>query len=93
MALPDWEPGLIEGTEYEALPAHILSNLYDYVQEGRSVGHFLTGLLENDLQKALGHADQENQHLIVLWARYVYNRLPSGCWGSPEKVKQWQENS
>lgn len=88
--MSNWKPDPIKpGSEYEKLPSHLVSSIHRYVQEGQQPGDFLTGLLENDLRKAVSHADGENQVLLAVWTRYLYNRIPAPCHGSKEKVEQW----
>lgn len=88
----DWEPKEItSANDYDQLPRHLVENLHRYVREGRSLGHFLTAILENDLGKAVQHADGTNQKLLAVWARYVFNRIPADCHGSKEKVQAWIE--
>lgn len=60
-----------------------------YYQHGIPTGSFLEAVLENNLKEAIGRADSdaiENLKDIVI---YLYNDIPSICWGSPEKVKNW----
>lgn len=75
--------------EYQALPKMGLRSLELYVNNRIKPGDFLTGVLENDLQKACAHADRENAPLITLWAKLIYNHTPSPCWGRPGKVRTW----
>ncbi len=60
-----------------------------YVEHKIPPGHFITAVLENDLKEAFGRADtnamQNIKHIIC----YCYNEIPSDCWGSKEKVKNW----
>jgi hypothetical protein len=64
-----------------------------YIETGRPVGGFLTALLSNDLMGAFGKADLSNQHAMLNWATYLYNAVPSGCFGSPKRVKAWQDHN
>lgn len=60
-----------------------------YVKHGIPTGSFLNAVLENNLKEAVGRADHHailNLKDIVI---YLYNDVPSTCWGSPEKVKNW----
>jgi hypothetical protein len=71
------------------IPEHMMRSLRRYIQQGAPVGDFLTAVLENDLGKACGHADSENLQNLPAFVAYLYNEAPSGCHGSPEKVRAW----
>ena len=64
----------------------IKESLYNYAYHGYELGGFLTAVVENDLFKALGNADSYNRATIYQITSYIYNELPSTCWGSPEVV-------
>lgn len=64
----------------------------NYVKHGLEPGGFITAVLANDLMSALGRADTENRQDIFEIAQYVYNKIPSGCHGSYEKVDKWLAN-
>lgn len=68
---------------------HLIDSLDRYVQHRIPPGGFLTSVLENNLVGAVGKADFENQRNLVAICDYVYNQLPSTCWGSKEKVREW----
>jgi len=75
-------------TDYTVLP---LKDIIDeYVKTGCYLGDFLTALLENNLLRTFAHADSTNVQLIGLYVKYLYNKVPSMCWGSVEKVHAWQ---
>ncbi len=61
-----------------------------YVQHGCQPGHFLTAVLENDLVGAFGRADYEAMENLKHIIAYCYNKIPSDCWGSKERVSQWK---
>ncbi len=54
--------------------------------------NFITSVLNNDLFGAFARGDNEAianlKHIIC----YCYNEIPSECWGSKEKVKEWLTN-
>ncbi len=73
----------------ERIPSYLKAGLDRYANNHAPVGGFLTAVLGNDLVGALSKADPEavlSLHDIV---GYCHNEIPSGCWGSPEKVKAW----
>jgi hypothetical protein len=73
-------------SEYRQIPTHLLNKLDAYATAGVSLGHFLTAIVENDLNKAFAHADGDNIHHIAALTKYVYNQLPNDCWGSASIV-------
>ena len=80
--------------EYEffgfTIPGYMMDDLEAYIETGRGVGHFLTAVLENNLMKALDHADIHNRANLPAYGGYLYNKAPGGCYGSPELVKAWR---
>jgi hypothetical protein len=71
------------------IPERMLGALQRYVDHGIKPGDFLTAVLSNDLREACGRADDENQRLIFEYVKFLHNHVPSGCWGSPENVRNW----
>ena len=71
----------------------MLEKLNAYAERHEPVGGFLRAVLENDLQLAVGRADASNLYNLPAYMIYLYNEMPSPCWGSPEKVKAWLENA
>ena len=78
-------------TGLEALPEYMHEGVCGYIRHGHQVGGFLTALFSNDLMEAVTRADDCNCACMLNWARFVYNEMPSDSWGSPEKVRAWQE--
>jgi len=69
--------------------ADIKESLIMYSNEGLRPGGFLESVLANDLFGALGKADSYNRATIFQITSYIYNFLPSNCWGSYEIVNEW----
>ena len=67
----------------------MLQALRAYADHGVEPGGFLTAVLENNLMEAVSRADNYNVRGLYEICCYVYNRLPSNCHGSPERVQQW----
>jgi hypothetical protein len=61
-----------------------------YVEEGIPPGSFLKAVLANDFMRAVSRADSSNGELLREWAMFVYNYLPTDCWGSYEIVDGWR---
>jgi hypothetical protein len=74
----------------EKLPYHMRGGMERWISHGVMPGDFGTAVLENDLVKAFGYADDTNQACMKVWAQWLYNDAPAGCWGSKEKVEEWE---
>lgn len=71
------------------VPPHTKETLDAWAATGRPCGHFATAILSNDLREAVGRADTDHLRALPAIVAYVYNRLPIGCWGSPEAMDRW----
>ncbi len=78
--------------EYDNIPDAILLAINNHVLIGQHCGHFVTAVLSNDLIEAVNRADDECQKCLRSIVRYLYNRCPSGCWGSKKKMEEWRKN-
>lgn len=76
-------------TSYGVIPEHMLESLNNYVLHGVPTGDFLYAVLSNDLFEAFGRADSGNQAAMKDYVMYIYNFLPTACWGSSEAVDGW----
>ena len=74
------------GFEEYKIPLRMRNGIRRYLLLGEDMGHFLTALFENDFQMTVARADDENRGMLREWAFFVYNYVPSGSWGSKEKV-------
>ena len=74
---------------YPQIRESVVAALIAYAERRRPVGDFLTAVLRNDLRDTIGRADDENLAALLYIVRFVYQELPSGCWGSREKIKVW----
>lgn len=75
--------------EYTVIPELTQGALTRYVENRIATGGFLAKVLANDLFGAVGHADENNLRALPAIVRYVYNCMPSECWGDADKVKAW----
>lgn len=66
-----------------------VEDILNYVNEGYPPGDFLYAVLTNNLKEAFGRADSNNREYMFQIVSFLWNHVPSGCWGSPEKVKAW----
>jgi hypothetical protein len=79
----------INGSDYKDVPKYLLVMLNDYARNRIPLGHFLTAVLEDRLGETVARADLDNIRCIRGIVMFVYNELPNGCHGSPDKVKAW----
>jgi hypothetical protein len=76
---------------YGRLPPHLQGGVRRYIEEGIPPGDFLTAVITNNLRLAVGHADSTSLAALTDIVRFFHNESPSGCWGTPEKMKLWME--
>lgn len=76
------------------VPEVLLDSLIEWAVTGRHPGGFLEALLSNDLGLTLQFADREllpeDVPLRQLY-QCLFMHLPSGCHGSLERVRAWQQ--
>ncbi len=71
------------------IPARMMSGIRRYIDDGTPTGDFLRAVIGNDLQEAVGRADDENLANLPAYIGYFYNEAPLPCWGSKEKMQAW----
>jgi hypothetical protein len=76
---------------YEMLPEHMREGMQLWVERGIDPGDFLMAVLQNDLMGALGKADSTNIDRLKDYGMFLYNEVPSDCFGSLENVSAWME--
>lgn len=74
---------------FDRLPERMQEPARAYVEDHRRVGGFLSAVLSNDLVGAFGFADPENLAAMRDWTLWLWNDIPSECWGSRAKVEAW----
>lgn len=80
---------LIHSLNENGIPGYMHDGVLQYVLNHRACGDFFMAVVSNDLKEACGRADHNNQFLLFDYVRFLYNSVPSGCWGSKEKVTKW----
>jgi len=60
-----------------------------YVEHHHRTGGFLQAVLSDKLIEAISRADEQALDNLPHIVAYLWNEVPSGCWGSPEKVQSW----
>lgn len=77
--------------DYSLIPEHMRGGVKSYFEHGVMPGSFLRFVLENNLVEAVVCADRINKAHLIEWAKFLYNEMPLGSWGSREKVKAWSK--
>ena len=73
------------------VPVWFIPKIVQWITGQIVPGNFLQAVLANDLQKAVGHADDISLECLSGIIKFLYNDAPGACWGSPDKVKSWLE--
>ena len=76
-----------------AIPQRTKDALDRYATQHIDTGGFLRAVLTNDLFSAINRADRENLAALVEICEYIYNELPSECWGNEAKVWAWMQDA
>ena len=71
------------------IPALLLEGITNYVEHRVKPGGFLSSVLQNDLVRAYGRADEESLRALPQIINYLNANVPATCWGSPEKYSDW----
>lgn len=78
-------------TAHVKLPLHMIPGLARWVLWGIPPGNFLRQLLLNRFVNAVAAADDYNREHLIPWAMFLYNDLPSDCWGSEAAISAWSQ--
>lgn len=81
----------LEGFSHFGLkvPWELHGGIVNYAIHHTAAGDFLTGVITNDLGKTMSHGTFENLQALPAIYSFFYNRIPSECWGSKEKMASW----
>lgn len=60
-----------------------------FVALGMRPGGFITAVMCNDLREAIGRGDEGALLNLPHIVAYLVNNVPSGVWGSPERMQEW----
>ena len=69
----------------------IKGGLERWADHGIRPGSFLISVLENDLFGAYQAADSDNLYALPSIVYYIRNYLPSLCYGSPGRMREWEQ--
>lgn len=75
--------------DYAQIPESCMDGLMLYITDRIMPGSFLQAVLEGDLHRACGRADDTNLWLLPVYAAWLHNEAPMQCYGSPELVQAW----
>lgn len=71
------------------IPDYMIGGFDRYYRCGILPGSFATAVMVNDLAGACRHADDTNKRLLGEYVAMLYNDFPTACWGSTERVHEW----
>ena len=74
---------------YPTIPENTLDTLRSYVVNGIRPGGFLTGIITDDLNKTCREAAGDNKKAVVSIWTFLFQKMPSSCWGSTKKMREW----
>ena len=72
-----------------AIPSHLIRALLLYARERQPVGHFLQNVIANDLMGAMGRAAPVSRASLYQLTMFIFNELPSPCWGTQSRYNMW----
>lgn len=85
-ALPEWKAALMRSR----IPERMHGSIGRWIVSGVPPGSFLRAVIRNDFADAVVSADDENILLLKAYVAFFYNDAPTGCWGSPDVLKNWK---
>ena len=88
----DREEQIKEAMRKYNLPDYMENGVINYVIHHIKPGSFLSGVLSNNLYKAIGSADSTNIQKIKDWVIFVVNEVPSDSLGK-QNFHEWINQS
>jgi hypothetical protein len=71
------------------IPPHTREAIENYLLRGYEPGSFVSGLLANDMFRAVGSMDHVNEKQLKHIVTWVLNVLPPASFGSWDRVREW----
>ena len=71
------------------VPKHLQRDILAYVILGKQPSGFREAVLRNNLMDAVDRANEEEMAALKSVAEFIFNYVPSGCWGSKKKIDSW----
>jgi hypothetical protein len=78
---------------YRSIPTDMLETLDRYLEQGLHPGEAMAAVLANNLRMAFNYGDEAFLGKLRVLVRYLWNRCPSGAWGSDDTVQEWVTSS
>ena len=80
-----------EALAESGIPDYMQHHVAAYMETGRPVGDFLSAVINNDLNRAVAHADANNIRALPEYVRFFFNHCPVGSWGHENATSEWRE--
>jgi hypothetical protein len=74
----------------DLFPTRIQETLEKWINEGGDLSGFWHAMLSGDYEAAALNADAVNECHFVGIVLFLVSSAPSGCFGSPARVKEWR---
>jgi hypothetical protein len=74
------------------IPIYMHNGIINWIINGIRPGNFLCAVFENDLKGSFMSADDGNIYRLHAYVNFLYSAAPDSCWGSKEKVAQWEKD-
>lgn len=78
---------------YGRIPTSTKDAILDWALHRIPPEGFVEAVLCNDLTNAVGRADSENLRALSDTVKFLYNWVPSACWGSVESYNRWMAST
>lgn len=81
-----------ESPEYAVVAPWFFAAVEDWVERRHGGDEPLfAALITGNLRGIVEQADSSSQRTVWLMLKYLYNHVPSDCWGSLEAARAWSE--
>ena len=87
----DWQPFSLRGYVPMCFPEHIVKAVRGYLVRGDPMGGYLTALFDGRSFQAVCSADPSNFDRFAYQMKWIAQCVPTGAFGSPEKMASWIE--
>jgi len=86
-----YQKNLEKKLEEYKIPHYMHEGVINYIMHGRATGSFLNAVFSNNLAAAVSRGDDNNQHALVNYIKFLHNHGPIGCHGSEGAVDYWKK--
>lgn len=84
---------ILDSLRHSEVPDNLHYGIMRYICHELQPGSYLTAVLENDLLQAINRGDDDTLKGLVATVRWLFNKAPGDCWGTPRKVYDWLQQS